>query len=87
MDKFTLALLILLFLMVFYNKSDQLLPTSVLSIQFLLPIKGFFDEHGMLVLYLVLFFIFIIVYASMNKYSFKDKKGEKWIRKIGTVKV
>lgn len=82
MDNLTLALLILLFSTLFYNKSLHILSTPLLS-----PIKEFFNAHGTLILYLVLFFIFIIVYASMNKHSFKDKKGEKWVREIGTIKI
>jgi hypothetical protein len=82
MEQLTLALLILLFSTVFYNKSAHLLSAPIL-----IPMKSFLDEHGKLVLYLVLFIIFIILYASMNNHSFKDKKGEKWIREIGSIKV
>lgn len=82
MEQLTLALLILLFSTVFYNKSAQLLSAPVL-----IPMKAFFDEQGKLVLYLVLFIVFIILYASMNNHSFKDKKGKKWIREIGSIKV
>lgn len=82
MDKLTLALLILLFSTVFYNKAELLLSEPLIS-----SIKSFFNEQGRLVLYLVLFFLFIITYASMNNHSFKDKKGKKWVREIGSIKV
>ncbi len=81
-DKLTLALLILLFSTVFYKHVNILLSEPLIAM-----IKSFFDEHGRLVLILVLFFIFIIVYASMNNHSFKDKKGKKWVREIGSIQI